>query len=287
LQGDVGKMLARVNINNAADLAVRQSAVKANIAPYLEDLPVAANSDYFPFVDLNAGKAMFLGSTAPMFSGFMLAPVPVLEMINNQTTAYADVSPGQHLHRAERVDAASWLLEKLTSDGFGDPDEIRADVAPMFRYGIDWMKASAELCSADSNVDRWSEAVFDSISYTLPYLDREQAMAYVGKISETSCGALEDTEQAAWMQLYEAVAARNAQTMYVTSRAILDNANPDDNNRKAYLINAAMLGAVVGGQLELGHDVWLDHGKAFYSIRDLPPYTGMLLSMSARFEDET
>jgi len=287
LQGDVGEMLARVNINNPADLTVRQSAVKANLAPYLEDLPVAANSDYFPFVDLNAGKAMFLGSAAPMFSGFMLAPVPVLEMLNNTTTRYADVSPGQHLHRAERVDAANWLYEKVTADGFADPDEIAADVAPMFRYGIDWMKASGELCGADVSVERWSEAVFDSLSYTLAYLDRDAAISYVDRISETSCGALEDTERAAWMQLFAAVAARDAQQMYVTSRAIMDNAYPDDGNRQAYLINAAMLGAVTGGQLELGHDVWIDYGKEFYSIRELPPYTGILLSLSARFEDET
>jgi hypothetical protein len=56
--------LARVGIENLADIASRLIANKALLAPFLAANDTPVNSDYFPYLDQNAEQARYLGTDA-------------------------------------------------------------------------------------------------------------------------------------------------------------------------------------------------------------------------------
>lgn len=285
LTGEVGETLARVGIHNAADLMIRRSANRAILLPYLEDIPVPANSDYYPYVDLNAGKAMFADTRAMMFTGWMLASIPVLEMLTGTSPTYADVSPKQFPHRAEAVDGTNWVFDKLTRTKVADPAAVSATIPPQVSYGVDWLVASEQSCIAASNPARWSESAFDVLSYTLPNLDPERATAMVNAVADSACELAEDEDIGAQLELYRAVARRDAEAMFTRAYGQLDAAS-DEMYWQAYLVNTAMLASVAAGRPRDAYEIWSQYGVEHYRGRPLPPYMRLVVSLSARFEDD-
>jgi hypothetical protein len=71
----LAKELRTVHLQNLADLQIRKIATRATIHPLVQSYPVPANSDYYPYLDLNAARYRFLqqgagdlaGSTPPAY----------------------------------------------------------------------------------------------------------------------------------------------------------------------------------------------------------------------------
>lgn len=287
LQGELGSSLARVGIHNESDLLLRKSASRATLAPYLEDTPVVANSDYYPYVDLNAGKAMFAASNARMFTDWMLAPLPALEMLSKSSPVYQFVSPGQLTQRAKAVDVAAWLFEKLTVTKISDPTGVKAEVPVKFHYPTDWIAASQLSCIAQSNPLRWSQSVLEMMSAALPNLDPERATLMVDQVVESACGLRDDPKVQAWLELYRAVALRDGESMLAIGRFLLEQSLYADRPHQSYLINATMLGAVSVGHRREAFAVWSKYGMKHYDAGGLPSFMKLVVSLSARFEETT
>lgn len=287
LQGEVGESLARQGIRSASDLLVRQSANRAMLAPYLEDAPTPTNSDYYPFVDLNAGKAMFAASDAGMFLDWMLASVPVLEMLSHPRIRirYQDVSPQQLTVRARTVDAAAWIFDKMTTTGISDPLDSKVGVPPELSYAADWLVASQQTCVATANPVRWSQLVLGIMSATLPNLDPDRAVLFVDQIVESACELADEPAIQKQLELYRAVAMRDGDSMFEIGRVLLGESLDFDRPYKSYLINAAMLGAVSVGRRREAFDIWTQYGMNHYDANSIPPFMKLVLSLSARFED--
>ena len=63
--GELGSELARVGIRGPDDFLVRKTGSRTAIASILSGSGTPANSDYFPYLDLNAGRARYkLGARA-------------------------------------------------------------------------------------------------------------------------------------------------------------------------------------------------------------------------------
>ena len=281
----LGRSLAHVGILNASDLAIRQTANRANIMPFLEDMPIPANSDYFPYVDLNAGRALFTGSNATFFEAWMTTPLPVLEMLNQTNVNYASVSPGQALNRAESIDAASWLFEKMTKTKIRDPQGNSVKLAPLFVLSTDWLISSQQSCLATSNPQRWFESVFELLSFTLPILDPQEAELLVSQVAISGCELVENSKAAAWLDLYYSIAIRDAEAMFRSGSELLLDAANMSAREQAYVISATMLGALVSGHPLDAYEVWMNKGMPFYMARPMPPYVTLIVSLSARYED--
>jgi spermidine synthase len=285
LQGEVGNSLAQVGIHNESDLLLRQSASRAALAPYLEDTPVAANSDYYPYVDLNAGKAMFVESTASMFTSWMVASVPALEMLNKSSIRYQDVSPEQNTQRAIAVDVANWIFDKMTTTKNLDPSDSRTVVPIQFRYAADWLVESQNSCTAKSNSVRWSRFVLELMSAALPNLDSDRAVLLVEQMRDSACDLADEPAIQAWLELYRAVALRDGDSMSAIGQFLLERSLYTDRPQKSYLIDATMLGAVVAGKRRAAFVVWSKYGMNHYDAAQLPAVMKLVVSLSARFED--
>jgi len=80
--------LARVGIDSTQNIENRYLGDKALLTPLLLASGVPANSDYFPYVDLNAPRARILKRNAAHFAGLNSLPVPFFDLLTG-----ADRSP--------------------------------------------------------------------------------------------------------------------------------------------------------------------------------------------------
>ncbi len=79
--------LARVGIESTQSIDSRYLGDKRLLLPLLKASGVPANSDYFPFVDLNAPRARILKRNALHFAGLATLPVPFFELLTGTEQA--------------------------------------------------------------------------------------------------------------------------------------------------------------------------------------------------------
>ena len=284
--GELGQSLARAGIHSPADLHVRQLASRDLLAPYLQDAPAPTNSDYFPYVDLNAGKALYLNSNALMFLGWSMAPLPMLEMLNQPDIAFDEVSLSKTSARVESILTARWIHEKLTRTKGSEPTLEGVNVASAMRYIVDWLAASQQTCAAQVNPERFAQSTFDVMVAVLPNAGVEAGLRVLDEVTKAACALASEEQTAAWLRLYAAVARRDGRDMFKASEYLLHRGDDLPFYEREYLLNAAMLGALASDRHKEAFDIWNAFGKDYYADRPMPSYTKLVLSAAARFEDD-
>ena len=81
----LAKELKRVNIRNLQDLELRKIGNKKVLDPLFFSFPIKENSDFYPILDLNAARTMFLNKDARDFVKLGQAPIPVFDMLEGST----------------------------------------------------------------------------------------------------------------------------------------------------------------------------------------------------------
>ena len=101
----LAKELRTVHLQNLADLQIRKVATRATIHPLVQSYPVPANSDYYPYLDLNAARYRFLQQGAGDLAGLNAAGVPVIAMLEGSERAAAGVARRRRILQPHRADA--------------------------------------------------------------------------------------------------------------------------------------------------------------------------------------
>jgi hypothetical protein len=78
------------------------------------------------------------------------------------------------------------------------------------------------------------------------------------------------------LQLYAAIAERDAGTMFERARPLLASSAGEDKEWRRFLLLTAMLGAESAGRHEEAQRLWNDYGVAFYAGGVLPAYVAYL-----------
>jgi hypothetical protein len=105
--------LARVGIDSTQSIDARYLGNKRLLMPLLQASGVPENSDYFPYVDLNAPRARILKRNAAQFAGLATLSVPFFELLTGagdvrERTAF---SPNAYSSRDVMVGQATALRD--------------------------------------------------------------------------------------------------------------------------------------------------------------------------------
>src|SRR3984885_4318158 len=85
--------LARVGVQSVADIELRKIGDNRTIGPLLQSMPVPPNSDFFPFVDLNAPRLRYMRQNALELPALTLLPIPFLELLDSSTSLAPALEP--------------------------------------------------------------------------------------------------------------------------------------------------------------------------------------------------
>ena len=266
--------LARLGITRGDEISARSLARRKQIEALLPALASRANSDFYPVVQLEAPRARFVGSIARGIQDISTAPLPVLQMTGGESMSYLKQAAAAS-DPSLRIRAASTALEivRLLTDRSADPLRSSQPVATELALTL---KRPEALCG-----DKPSQTAIDRLQtaaeITLGALAPDRAEAFWKRREWLGC-----TPRSAHMRdrldVYAAVAGRDAKAMLSRSVALLRGPPTGGDSWGRYLLSTAMLGAVAAGEREEAQKLWSTYSGNFYASGEIPLYVYYLLN---------
>ena len=269
--------LARLDVNSESDLLVRKLIERDSLVPYLSLSRVPANSDYFPYVDLNAGRALFKRSQSGMFVSWMNPPLPVVEMLAGDRLRHDELTLVSFLTRVEEHQNAVWMYRRLVENA--TMDELTGTgkhMRPNLLYLTELLRIKDGQCNLDHDAQDFRYSLHDIMAVTLPFLDADQGVALVDSIAAADCAPQKERVTLMWLDLYRAVARRDAMLMSATARRLLADEVDTPLIVQDYLVAAAMLGDIVAGRAEDARATWNRHSETVFSNREIPGHVELI-----------
>jgi predicted membrane-bound spermidine synthase len=281
--GEAGFMeqLKRLGIARAEEIAALRVGARSEIAPLFAPLGARVNSDFHPFVQLEAPRARFNGSIATAIPGLLVSPLPVLEMINGSAATYLQEPvpayvPSLNLRtRSVALSIARGLLQKSAEPlRNGDPAVMTALLA---------LKRPGALCgpaASKAAIEQLHRAAELTLARLAPELRR--ALWIDRRWIDCSRGKLAANVRER-LDLYAAIAARDAPAMHARARALLaQGATPDaGDDWGRYLLLTAMLGARAAGEHREAQRLWRDYGTKLYRDGVIPPHVSYVTNLDS------
>jgi len=264
--------LKRLGITRAEEISALSVGTKRDIAPLFAPLAAPVNSDYRPFVQLEAPRARFHGSIATAIPGLVVSPLPILEMAGGRAVTYLREPvpayvPSLNLRTQSAALALARGLLQRTADplGTGEPMVITTLLA---------LKRPGALCGAavpKTAIEQLHRAAELTLAKLAPELRR--ALWVERRWVDCAPGKL-----APWVRqrldLYAAIAARDAGAMLARARALLEQGGAAEGGTDwgRFVLLTATLGAQVAGEHAEAQRLWRTYSNALYPGGVIPPH---------------
>ncbi len=263
------EQLKRIGVTGREHLAGRRVGSKRELMALLAPLGVPANSDFRPFVQLEATRARFAQHSATALPQLALAPVPVSEMLAGLEPAY--------LREPLSVDMASQLalqnlaleLHRVLIDPAAEPSRssdtnLRATLLALKRPKV--------LCGANPPkyvLDQLHFAAELSLAHLAP--DKRRSLWVEPLWIGCARGEIGPEVQKR-LDVYRVIAQRDAAGMLNQARAMLQGQPVEGFAWARFLLTTAMVGAHASGQSEEARRLWHLHVVPLYRDTPIPLY---------------
>ncbi len=263
--------LGRLAIMRIEDVTARSVGSKRQLAPLIAALGAPVNSDFHPYLQLEAPRARFVRTNSRMVLELALAPVPVLEMTGGTPISYLGEPAPPYVTslrlrtQSTARDFARRLLERSADPLLGAVDP--AVIAPLLA-----LKRPGTLCGTAVPIAA-IEQLHRAAELTLAHLPPDLRRALWIERRWLDCAPARLAPAVIQrLDLYAAIAARDAQAMLGLARALLGPGwKEGEESWGRYLLLTAMLGAHATGEREEVQRLWQTYGSALYSDGKVPP----------------
>jgi len=271
------QQLARIGIKRPEEISVRSIGTKGAIAPLLAPLAPTINSDFRPIVQLEAPRTRFQGTSAGAVFALAEAPLPILEMAGGATLAYLREPAAAHeLSPPVLIQSAALLLERGLRDRSADPLRVSDE---RVRLALLALKQPGALCGA-APPEAAIEQLHWAATVTLAHLAPAPLRALWIERKWLDCAAARKSPQLRErLDVYAAIAARDARAMLERARALLAEPARGGDEWGRFLLLTAMLGAQVAGEHEEAGRLWLKYRAAFYPNGEIPPQVAYVVNL--------
>jgi predicted membrane-bound spermidine synthase len=263
--------LDRVGVQSLADLRSRLIGDHHVIGPMFETFPVPVNSDFFPFVDLNAPRLRFMMSSTFALTRLTSLSVPVLDILRPDSPVGPTPDPLRHVSvaRDAQVRQALAIRRALASGRLDDLDAVSA-------VSVLLLRTSAAQCADPQVQETWKTSARNVGAMTASYLSPAELADVWSSIRSTPCYRDASGPHRVWADLLAAVAARNASEIVMLGARLLETSSSLSRDERTYLTTVVATGYTRLGQMRQARDLltvqWdrLDHaGELALSLREL------------------
>lgn len=236
--------LRRVAIQSVGDFQSRQMGDNRTIGPLLTSLSAPANSDFYPFIDLNAPRSRYLRETAIDLPALTVLPVPFFELLGAPAAPGPTVEPaaGSALFRDGLVRRAIQIRDAVASGELNGLDPITARL-------VSRMGMSSERCADDAARQDWQGAVKGISDATASYLAVDELLPIWRRIGAGPCYRAAGEEQRAWVDLWAAIAGRDAAQIVRIATQLLASKAATSEDDVAYLTVVSAAAQIRAGDL--------------------------------------
>ena len=250
--------LLAVEVRTIGDLEQRRIGGRRLLHPLFLSYPVPANSDYRPYLDLNAARARFLESDATEFLELGSIHAPLLAMLEPRTAPRpSSLAGAEYYGKVEAMRRARYARDFLRG-AIPEPTNIPYSL----QKDLELVQLRLVRCVRPAEFDSWVHAAFEVALATIPYLPLEDARELWRPLAATPCRDALPEGQAQWLMLLSAVAERDPGAMAAGAVGLLQNPSPSLESRKSreYLIAVAMTAYLAQGKGAEARAFWERYG---------------------------
>ncbi|TAK44389.1 MAG: spermidine synthase [Betaproteobacteria bacterium] len=267
------EQLARIGVTEPEHLAVRRLGNRRRVLQLFAPFAAPVNSDFRPFVQLEAGRARFAARSAYALPQLALAPVPVNEMLGGVEPAFLSVPVA--LAASTRLLPQNHALElhQALLDVSGDPSRVAdADL----RATLLALKPQRVLCAPEPSPHTLEQLHF-AAELTLAHLGPAKRRSLWVEPRWTGCAPRDMAPEVRQrFELYSAVAQRDAARMSQLARALLDGGPMASETWARFVLLAGLVGGHASSQSDAARQLWRDHGGRLYPNATAPPYVTLV-----------
>ena len=274
--------LAALGLVGTQDIVAMRLGSSRVLAPLFDHLAQSANSDYFPVVDLNGVRARFMNHGAQALLNLMVAPLPVLEMLDPSPYRWPQTRSGGHVAstHVRAVRGALALRDQLLGGsaaaliGPAATDPARISLMTLLWSG----------CEAPFADGQWRDSLTGLSGLLIPYLLAAELEPIWRRLEAVRCPQHWTDASRARLALVRALSNRDAEAISRLAERSLDSSvggSVGRGNEAAFLLGAAMLGHLADGRIEAARAVWEAHGGERHANIE-PPLHLRLLELLSR-----
>ena len=222
----LAKRLGEMGFTSCADLSALRFSSEKTMDALTALSPAPPNSDYAPYVDLNAVKYRFIDDNIKQFDTLWSSIIPVRKFIEADTCflplplreKFPELTNLQPLMEAKQ------LYRDLTAEHLpGDtlPSDI-SSVALLIDY--------ASFASQKVTLDIFFSVFIELLEKTLPYLSAMEMRDIWDVVSQKSASMHLSVEDEAWMRYFNALCNYDIPGIFSLSRELLPQNGPIEND---------------------------------------------------------
>ncbi|HEX9184476.1 MAG TPA: hypothetical protein VF876_14570 [Burkholderiales bacterium] len=256
-QPGVAKELWTVHLLAIGDLDARYLGNRATLEPLFASYGMPANSDYYPVLDLNAARHRFTEKSATDVVALLNLGVPVLELLEPGFARRAANPLHKGAYSFQRIEdarqaayARDFLLRRPPP-----PQEIPTPL----QKDLEVVKLRLLECRDPRELDVWLHSLLRVAKLVNPALPPGEAGALWARVAGAGCVAALHEFQRQWIRLFQAVGAREAQTMAALAAQLLESTPELSADGREYLLLAGMSGAIAAARHEQALALWDRH----------------------------
>jgi hypothetical protein len=208
--------LERVGIHSLAQLELRRIGTQAELDPLMASYAVPPNSDFFPYVDLNAPRMRFLGREAMALSRLQAQAVPVARLLGDPSAPElpAGAWAASDHERERRTGLAGELLRAMAS---GELAALPVDDA----RNVLILRAPPPACSDAGARAAWATAVYSMSSQTTPFVPAVRMSEFWARVRGSLCYRTAAAGERRWLDFQQLLAAADASAVARAGLALL------------------------------------------------------------------
>lgn len=248
----ISQALRRIHIEGKQDIAIRKFGSKRFLRTLLASYPIRANSDYYPVLDQNAARTLFLRSTALELVDFTYIPLPTFALLTGEVFPWKDT--GIVLSSLPKVQAANTAtaVRDYFLYGRSEPRYMKNYV---FQQAVRLKQIFFERNPSISQNDRLVCLSATAVNI-IPYLTPYELETIWKKLESGPSAAFLSVEEKHWYELFKAVSRRDADEIVAVSSALLKKADGRSLSTLKFIVASNMLGSLLQGNREDAFRLW-------------------------------
>ncbi|MFH1045016.1 MAG: fused MFS/spermidine synthase [Pseudomonadota bacterium] len=255
--------LRTVHLQSLADLQIRKIATRASIHPLVRSFAVPANSDYYPYLDLNAARYRFLQQSAGDVAALNAASVPVIPMLEgNNTLPQVSLDGADYFNRIEQIRRAQYIRDTYLKP---NPPEPMA-MPRALQKDLELASLRALDCWDPSRHDVWLHSLFQVAVVVNPFLAPEETGAIWKRFETTGCYGSLPQAYKLWIALFKAVGARDGAAMAKLAEQLFAKPSDLPSESRPYLLTAAMTGYLAQNKPHEALQAWARYSPQISSV---------------------
>ena len=262
------EQMKRVGITGREHIAVRWIGAKRELMQYLAPLAAPVNSDFYPFVQLEATRARFANRSAIATLQLSLSALPLNEMLARRKPEYLREPPPTRGAKQLVLQGQALDFQRILLDPAADPLQIDA---PELRGLLLALKRPGALCDPAPS-RHLLDLLQGAAELTLVRLPAERRHPIWVEPRWTGCASEKMSPQVRErLDVYRAIALRDGARMLSLAGGMLDSQKIEGYAWARFLLTTAMLGAHASGNSGEATRLWSKHGPALYPDGVVPP----------------